>query len=85
MNRPYDHQKSQNQRRAMDFGICQLCASTKKVQAHHIFEYSKGGPALVEGMITLCENCHQRMIHANNQITIRKKEGNITTKGKGGR
>jgi len=85
MNRPLDHRKSQTERKIIDFGMCQLCASTKNVQAHHIFEYAKGGPSTVEGMISLCLDCHQRMIHRDSRITIEKKENRITTFGKGGR
>jgi 5-methylcytosine-specific restriction endonuclease McrA len=84
MNRPYEHRKAQNQRRELDLDICQLCASIKNVQAHHIFEYSKGGSAIVEGMITLCEDCH-RMIHKDDRIRISKMENEITSSGVGGR
>ncbi|WP_431193229.1 HNH endonuclease [Vibrio parahaemolyticus] len=85
MNRPYDHTKSQKQRKIIDLGICQLCASTNRVQAHHIFEYAKGGPSTVEGMISLCLDCHQRMVHKDSRIRIRKKENRITTFGRGGK
>ena len=84
-NRPLDHRKAQAERRIVDLGMCQLCASTENVQAHHIFEYAKGGPSTVEGMISLCMNCHQRMIHRDNRISIKKKENGITTFGKGGK
>ncbi|MBC16247.1 MAG: hypothetical protein CL942_04255 [Desulfovibrio sp.] len=85
MSRPNEHRKSQKKRRDIDHSICQLCASTLRVQAHHIFEYAKGGPSLVEGMISLCIDCHQRMVHRNSKITIRKKENRIKTVGKGGK
>jgi 5-methylcytosine-specific restriction endonuclease McrA len=85
MSRPYEHRTSQNQRRILDLGLCQFCASTEKVQAHHIFEYSKGGSSIVEGMITVCEDCHQRMIHKDSRIRIKKIENGITSIGNGGR
>jgi 5-methylcytosine-specific restriction endonuclease McrA len=85
MSRPYDHTKSQNLRKIIDLKICQLCASTNGVQAHHIFEYAKGGPSNVEGMISLCLDCHQRMIHIDSRIRIKKIENRITTFGRGGK
>jgi len=85
MNRPLDHRKAQAERKIIDLGVCQLCASTENVQAHHIFEYAKGGPSTVEGMISLCLDCHQRMIHRDSRISIEKTENRITTFGKGGR
>jgi len=83
--RSNDHRVSQKQRKIQDFYICQLCASQDNVQAHHIFEYAKGGPSTLEGMISLCVDCHQRMIHRDNRIRIRKKENRITTFGRGGK
>lgn len=85
MNRPNDHRSAQKQRRMDDLHMCQLCASTDNVQAHHIFEYAKGGPSTVEGMISLCLDCHQRMIHKDGRIQIKKKENRITTFGRGGK
>jgi 5-methylcytosine-specific restriction endonuclease McrA len=85
MSRPNDHRKAQKQRRTIDLGICQLCASTDGVQAHHIFEYAKGGPSNVEGMISLCLDCHQRMIHKDSRILIKKIENRVTTFGRGGK
>ncbi|KMV35703.1 MULTISPECIES: HNH endonuclease [Enterobacterales] len=85
MSRPSDHRRSQNERRLKDLKMCQLCASTNRVQAHHIFEYAKGGPSTVEGMISLCLDCHQRMIHKDSEIRIKKKENHITTFGRGGK
>ncbi|MCU4363319.1 MULTISPECIES: HNH endonuclease [Acinetobacter] len=85
MNRPNDHRTAQKKRKIQDFYMCQLCGSDKNVQAHHIFEYGKGGPSTLEGMISLCLDCHQRMIHRDSRITIVKKENRITTFGKGGK
>ncbi len=84
MNRPNDHRKGQKECRIKDLHMCQLCASIDRVQAHHIFEYAKGGPSTVEGMISLCLDCHQRMIHKDSNIRIKKKENRITTFGRGG-
>lgn len=85
MSRPYEHIKVQKERRLLDLGICQLCTSTENLQAHHIWEYSKGGPALVEGLITVCMDCHQRMIHLDSRITLYKYENGITIKANGGK
>lgn len=85
MSRPYSHRKSQSERRNIDNQMCQLCLSTENVAAHHIFEYSKGGSSMVEGMITVCQKCHLRMIHKDSDIRIIKKENGITTIGRGGR
>ncbi len=85
MNRPYSHRKSQNLRRKLDDNLCQFCGSDKNVAAHHIFEYSKGGPSTVEGMVTVCRRCHLNIIHADSEIEIEKKENEITTAGKGGK
>lgn len=85
MTRPYSHRKSQNQRRKVDDYLCQFCGSDKNVAAHHIFEYSKGGPSTVESMVTVCRRCHLNIIHADSEIEIEKKENEITTAGKGGK
>lgn len=85
MSRPYLHRKSQNQRRELDGKLCQFCGSGKDVAAHHIFEYAKGGPSTVEGMVTVCRRCHLRIIHTDSEIEIVKKENDITTSGKGGK
>lgn len=85
MNRPYSHRKSQNLRRELDGKLCQFCGSDRKVAAHHIFEYAKGGPTTVEGMVTVCERCHLNIIHADSEIQIVKKENEISTSGKGGK
>jgi 5-methylcytosine-specific restriction endonuclease McrA len=84
-NRPYSHIKSQKERRKKDYNICQFCGSQEKVASHHIFEYSKGGPDLVESMITLCESCHIRMIHKYPEIRIIKVENSIKVIGHGGK
>ncbi|WP_370868580.1 HNH endonuclease [Undibacterium sp.] len=85
MTRPYAHIKSQNQRRKEDYHLCQFCGSDQKVAAHHIFEYSKGGSSAPEGMITVCERCHLRIIHKDSRIRIIKKENGILTIGRGGK
>jgi 5-methylcytosine-specific restriction endonuclease McrA len=85
MSRPWSHRKAQNIRRELDGYLCQFCGSDINVAAHHIFEYSKGGPSTVESMVTVCQKCHLRMIHADTEIEIEKKENEVTTAGKGGR
>jgi len=85
INRPYQHKKSQNQRREQDSNLCQFCGSDKNVAAHHIFEYSKGGPSTIEGMVTVCQKCHLNIIHKDGEIRIIKKENGITTIGHGGK
>lgn len=85
MSRPYEHRKAQQQRRLIDLGICQACGASENLQGHHIWEYAKGGSSMVECLITLCVDCHQRMIHREPRITIRKTENRITVRAKGAR
>ena len=59
---------------------CQKCGKQKvKLQAHHIVWTSKGGKDSLYNLITLCENCHDRVHSAGESGKVKIKEGKIVT------
>lgn len=60
-NRASTHIKAQKSGRARDLETCQACGSKQKVQGHHIFDYQFSGAATVENIITLCQDCHNKV------------------------
>lgn len=61
-NRPAAHAKAQKAGRERDHGVCQICGSKERVEGHHIFDYSFGGAAHKDNIITLCHK-HHRDVH----------------------
>ena len=59
--RPYAHVNAQRQGRIRDRHTCQICGSTRHPEGHHIFDYSFGGAADPDNIITLCHECHRRV------------------------
>ncbi len=59
---------------------CQKCGKKGiKLSAHHIVWTSKGGKDSLYNLITLCENCHDRVHSAGESGKVKIKEGKIVT------
>ena len=59
--RSNDHQKAQRQGKVRDHYTCQICGSKNHSEGHHIFDYSFGGAADKDNIITLCHDCHTKV------------------------
>ena len=59
MKRGKEHSRAQRRGRERDQFTCQICGSSDHTEGHHIFDYSFGGAASEDNIITLCHNCHQ--------------------------
>lgn len=57
-NRPFEHIKAQQEGKARDLDVCQICGSTENVEGHHIIDYQFSGAANADNIISLCHNCH---------------------------
>lgn len=50
------------ERLRIDNYTCQGCGATGvKENVHHIIQLSRGGPNELSNLITLCDNCHERI------------------------
>ena len=67
MTRPRGHREAQKLAKVRDDYTCAIfgerippeeAAYKYQAEGHHIIEYSDGGPAAVENIITLCYDCH---------------------------
>lgn len=61
MKRSKQHVKAQRQGRKRDLDTCQICGSHENTEGHHIIDYSYGGAADEENIITLCHSCHRKV------------------------
>lgn len=52
------HVLVQKQGKARDLHTCQICGSTNHTEGHHLIDYSFGGAADTDNIITLCHECH---------------------------
>lgn len=59
--RGYEHIRAQKEGRVRDEYTCQVCGSTEGTQGHHIIDYQFGGAADEDNIVTLCEECHQKV------------------------
>lgn len=57
------------QRIAMDYAMCVVCTSTRRLVAHHIKARRDGGPDTLANLTTVCQSCHSK---------IEAGEGNAT-------
>ena len=64
------HIEAQRKGRERDHNICQFCGSTEHLEGHHIIDYSFGGAADQDNIITLCHECH-KLVH-NGKLDIIK-------------
>lgn len=55
------HLKAQKDGKIRDHKACQICGSTDHVEGHHILDYSFGGAADKDNIITLCHECHKNV------------------------
>ncbi len=60
-HRTIAHKNAQKMGRTRDYNTCQICGSTHSVEGHHIFDYSFGGAAHVDNIVTLCHDCHRKV------------------------
>jgi hypothetical protein len=40
---------------------CELCGSTRQIEAHHIIPVCVGGPDIEENIIAICSVCHAKL------------------------
>ena len=52
------HRTAQRSGKQRDLSTCQICGSKEHTEGHHIIDYSFGGAADKDNIITLCHNCH---------------------------
>ena len=61
MKRSSSHITAQRRGRERDLCICQVCGESDHTEGHHIFDFSFGGAAHEDNIVTLCHNCHQNV------------------------
>lgn len=59
MNRSSAHTTAQRKGRERDLFTCQLCGSKTNAEGHHMIDYSFGGAADTDNIVTLCHDCHR--------------------------
>lgn len=52
------HLTAQKLGKERDYHTCQICGSKNHTEGHHLFDFSFGGAADKENIITLCHDCH---------------------------
>ena len=58
--RSKEHIKAQKDGKILDEYVCFFCnRQFRGNHGHHIIQYSEGGEASVQNMITLCPECHR--------------------------
>ena len=57
--RPSVHKRAQLAGRKRDGYTCQICGSKEHVEGHHIIDYSFGGAASADNIVTLCHDHHK--------------------------
>ena len=55
------HINVQRSGRERDNYTCQICGSRNHSEGHHIFDYSFGGAASLDNIVTLCRECHTKV------------------------
>lgn len=61
MKRNSAHIQAQRKGKERDLYRCQICGSGDRVEGHHIFDFSFGGAADEDNIITLCHDCHKNV------------------------
>ena len=64
------HRNAQRMGRERDYNTCQICGSTTSVEGHHIFDYSMGGAAHADNIVTLCHDCHRKVHEGHIDIDV---------------
>ena len=59
MKRGKEHNRVQRLGKIRDQHTCQICGSTDHTEGHHIIDFSYGGAADTDNIITLCHECHK--------------------------
>ena len=55
------HSRVQRKGKERDLYTCQICGSTDHTEGHHLFDFSFGGAADTDNIITLCHDCHTKV------------------------
>ena len=55
------HVSAQRLGKERDQHTCQICGSKRHTEGHHIIDYSFGGAADKDNIITLCHDCHSNV------------------------
>ncbi len=61
MKRGPEHTKVQRAGKERDLYTCQICGSTDHTEGHHLLDFSFGGAANEDNIMTLCHNCHSNV------------------------
>lgn len=64
------HRNAQRMGRERDYNTCQICGSTHSVEGHHIFDYSMGGAAHMDNIVSLCHDCHRKVHEGRIDIDV---------------
>ena len=61
MKRGPEHIRAQRAGKERDLYTCQICGSTDHTEGHHLLDFSFGGAANEENIMTLCHECHSNV------------------------
>lgn len=61
MKRNSAHRTAQRKGKERDLFTCQICGSKNHTEGHHLFDFSFGGAAHKDNIITLCNGCHKNV------------------------
>ena len=61
MKRGSEHTKAQRAGKERDLYTCQICGSTDHTEGHHLLDFSFGGAANEDNIMTLCHDCHSNI------------------------
>lgn len=61
MKRGSEHNRAQRAGKERDLYTCQICGSTDHTEGHHLLDFSFGGAANEENIMTLCHECHSNV------------------------
>ncbi len=61
MKRGPEHTKAQRAGKERDLYTCQICGSTDHTEGHHLLDFSFGGAANEDNIMTLCHDCHSNV------------------------
>lgn len=61
MKRGPEHTKAQRAGKERDLYTCQICGNTDHTEGHHLLDFSFGGAANEDNIMTLCHDCHSNV------------------------
>lgn len=68
MGRDGKHINAQKKGKERDMYKCRVCGSPIFPEGHHIINYSYGGAATTDNIVTLCRKCHKQVHRGNIDI-----------------